>query len=204
MKADDFDVLKESIDEKYISGNHAFDNHGEIALFIKEKVFDPLGGNKVTFTNYNDISTIMDNMKIAKLEDRETVNAKETETVADVLKEEYEKVISEETENSPEEKRAFSLTGDVTYTLYGKEYTESQSDMMFRVFAQVLKRHQDKVDTLPEQQGMNCAAKYESIMEPGTPAAKPSYFRCCQNFKFDNGSAVCIGTAYGSADKIKK
>ena len=103
-----------------------------------------------------------------------------------------------------EKKKVFSVTGDVTYTLYGQEYTENQSDMMLRVFAQVLKRHQDKVDTLPEQEGMNCAAKYENIEKPGTKEAKPSYFRVCANFEFDNGSAVCIGTAYGITDKMKK
>lgn len=107
-------------------------------------------------------------------------------------------------ELSSEKKKVFSVTGDVTYVLYGKEYTENQADMMLRVFAQVLNRHQDKVDTLPEQDGMNCAAKYEDIEKPGTSAAKPTYFRSCNNFTFDNGSEVCIGTAYSSGDKMKK
>lgn len=110
----------------------------------------------------------------------------------------------EEPEQSSKDKKRASLTGDVTYTIYGKEYTENQSDMMLRVFAQVLKRHQDKVDSLPEQEGMNCAEKYENIEQPGTPASKPVYFRTCNNFEFDNGSAVCIGTAYSSGDKMKK
>lgn len=123
----------------------------------------------------------------------------ETEILAEDLV-----VNMQDKEVSSDKKKVFSVTGDVTYTLYGQEYTENQSDMMLRVFAQVLKRHQDKVDTLPEQDGMNCAAKYENIEQPGTTAAKPSYFRICANFEFDNGSAVCIGTAYSSADKMKK
>lgn len=110
----------------------------------------------------------------------------------------------EELKQSSKDKKRASLTGDVTYTIYGKKYTENQSDMMLRIFAQVLSRHQDKVDTLPEQDGMNCAEKYENIEQPGTSAAKPSYFRVCSNFEFDNGSAVCIGTAYSSGDKMKK
>lgn len=101
-------------------------------------------------------------------------------------------------------KKAASVTGDITYTLYGKEYTDNQANMMLRVFAQVLKRHPEKIATLPEQQGMNCAMKYEDIKEPGESSAYPSYFRRCENFTFENGESVCIGTAYSSGDKMKK
>ena len=59
--------------------------------------------------------------------------------------------------------RRKSVTGDVRYSIYGKEYEENQSDMMLRVFAQVLMRHPECVDTLPEQAGMNCAAKKTDI-----------------------------------------
>ena len=322
LENDDFDVLREIIDDKYISGKEAFDNHGEIAMYIKNNIFEPLGGNKITFANYNDITTIMDNMKMTRVKDGDdvTVTAMQKEEeiaeveVADVgtqeeavnnadiqtenvdkigvyvqntmqnliekdllsedliakmldakwskevlhlsyamlIKINPEKDIKEQVvdgkgrsrywtkiyniagenycvcndwyekhrkyfeefltqleagatfEVSSEKKKVFSLTGDVTYTLYGKQYSENQSDMMLRVFAQVLNRHQDKVDSLPEQDGMNCAEKYENIEQPGTSAAKPSYFRVCSNFEFDNGSAVCIGTAYSSGDKMKK
>lgn len=306
LEKDDFDVLREIIDDKYISGMEAFDNHGEIAMYIKNNIFEPLGGNKITFANYNDITTIMDNMKMTRVKDKEQVNVIEPQEKAvnnadiktenvdkigvyvqnslehliekDLLSEDlienmldrtwskevfhlsypllikinpqkdikeqivdekgrsrywvktytvhgenycvcndwYEKnrkyfedfltqlKAGETFEVLSEKKKAFSLTGDVTYTIYGKEYSENQSDMMLRVFAQVLNRHQDKVDSLPEQDGMNCAAKYENIELPGTPDAKPSYFRNYSNFEFDNGSAVCIGTAYNSVDKMKK
>lgn len=100
--------------------------------------------------------------------------------------------------------RRKSVTGDVRYSIYGKEYEENQSDMMLRVFAQVLMRHPECVDTLPEQAGMNCAAKKTDIVSPNTKDAKPSYFRVCREFTFDNGQRVCIGTAYASADKMKK
>ncbi len=110
----------------------------------------------------------------------------------------------EDMEDTNKPKKCFSVTGDIKYTIYGNEYVENQSDMMLRIFAQVLKRHEDKVDMLPKQAGMNCAAKWEDIENPGTKDAKPSYFRVCENFKFSNGTSVCIGTAYGSADKMKK
>ena len=100
--------------------------------------------------------------------------------------------------------RRKSVTGDVRYSIYGKEYEENQSDMMLRVFAQVLRRHPECVDTLPQQTGMNCAARWADITKPGTREAKPSYFRICQNFTFDNGASVCIGTAYGNDEKLRK
>lgn len=107
-------------------------------------------------------------------------------------------------EDSAATQRRASVTGDIRYSIYGAEYEENQSDMMLRVFAQVLKRHPEFVDTLPQQDGMNCAAKKQDIVSPNTKDAKPSYFRVCREFTFDNGKSVCIGTAYGSADKMKK
>lgn len=103
-----------------------------------------------------------------------------------------------------QEKKKFSLTGDIKYTLYGQQYEENQSDMMLRVFAQVLLRHEEVVATLPEQAGMNCVMRYEDIVAPNTKEAKPSYFRVCKEFKFSNGKSVCIGTAFSSGDKMKK
>ena len=107
-------------------------------------------------------------------------------------------------EDSNPKKKSASVTGDITYTLYGKEYTDNQANMMLRIFAQVLNRHQDKVATLPEQAGMNCAMKYEDIKNPNESNGYPTYFRSCHNFEFSNGESVCIGTAYSSGDKMKK
>ena len=99
--------------------------------------------------------------------------------------------------------KRFSLTGDIKYTLYGQEYIENQADMMLRVFAQVLKRHENKVATLPEQAGMGCVKRYEDIVAPNTKEAKPSYFRACREFKFTNGESVCIGTGLSIDNKMK-
>ena len=94
--------------------------------------------------------------------------------------------------------------GDIHYWIYGKEYTENQSSMMLRVFAQVLKRHQDKVDQLPNQPFMNCASRTNYKEQANRTEKMPSYFRICEFFEFENGTSVCIGTAYGIADKMKK
>lgn len=96
-----------------------------------------------------------------------------------------------------------SMTGDITYSLYGEEYTENQSDMMLRFFAQVLKRHQDIVPELPEHKGMNCVSKTD-YSKYDKKEDMPPYFRTCQYFTYENGTAICVGTSYGLADKLKK
>lgn len=106
--------------------------------------------------------------------------------------------------DSQSKKKVFSVTGDITYTLYGETYTENQSDMMLRFFAQVLKRHQDVVAELPNYKGMNCASAVNYMEKENRTDSMPSYFRVCQYFRFENGQAVCVGTAYGLNDKLKK
>lgn len=96
-----------------------------------------------------------------------------------------------------------SITGDITYSLYGEEYTENQSDMMLRFFAQVLKRHQEIVPELPEHKGMNCVSKTD-YSKYDKKEDMPPYFRTCQYFTYENGTAICVGTSYGLADKLKK
>lgn len=94
--------------------------------------------------------------------------------------------------------------GDVSYSIYGKEYTENQSAMMLRVFAQVLKRHQDKVQGLPGYTGMNCASAVDYTLEENRGDQMPSYFRVCEHFSFDNGQSVSVGTAYDIREKMRK
>ncbi|MBR0160409.1 MAG: hypothetical protein IJQ02_03815 [Oscillospiraceae bacterium] len=120
---------------------------------------------------------------------------------------EIENVADEEEESAkPEQdrKKPFSLTGDITYTLYGKSHTENQSKMMLRFFAQVLRRHQDKTLTLAEQPGMNCVSYIDYTKPENKTPDMPSYFRNCHYFPFPEGKAICVGTAYSSGDKLKK
>jgi hypothetical protein len=101
-------------------------------------------------------------------------------------------------------KAVLSVTGGITYTLYGMKYTQNQSDMMFAFFEEVLKRHQDKVSTLPNYAGMNCASLVDYTKRENIDDSMPSYFNRCEYFKFDNGAGICIGTAYSLSDKLKK
>lgn len=102
------------------------------------------------------------------------------------------------------EKRLFSATGDITYTLYGVEHTGSQAEMMWNFFREVLRRHPEQVQGLPEQQGMNCASAVNYADPQNKGAGMPSYFKACRFFTFPGGESVCIGTAYNNTDKLKK
>lgn len=100
--------------------------------------------------------------------------------------------------------KQYTATGDITFTLYGREYTYNQSDMMLTFFAQVLNRHQECVEGLPDRGGMNCASAVDYTKKENRTEEMPSYFRVCQYFEFDSGCGVCIGTAFGVNDKLKK
>lgn len=118
---------------------------------------------------------------------------------------EIQQATQAESDSAPsEKKKVFTVTGDITYRLYDKEYTENQSDMMLRFFAQVLKRHQNMVDKLPEYRGMNCVSKTNYTDKANVDDSMPSYFRVCQYFEYENGQAICVGTAYAIKDKLKK
>lgn len=53
-------------------------------------------------------------------------------------------------------RKPHSSTGAITFTLYGKEYTTNQSDMMLLFFAQVLNRHPELIGEVGSYKGMNC------------------------------------------------
>lgn len=108
------------------------------------------------------------------------------------------------TESPATGKKAFSVSGDITYTLYGNTYTDNQSDMMLRFFAQVLKRHSECVRNLPKQKGMNCVSSIDYSLSANRGSQMPSYFRICQYFDFGEAGGICVGTAYALADKLRK
>lgn len=98
--------------------------------------------------------------------------------------------------------RGKSSTGDITYSIYGREYTDNQSNMMLNVFAKVLKKHPEKVNTLSEQQGMNCVSKIDYTDAANRGDDMPTYFRMCEFFPIEDG--ICVGTSYSIQDKMKK
>ena len=112
------------------------------------------------------------------------------------------KELSETTDVNPIKKIGRGSSEDCTYSLYGKTYTENQSEMMWRVFEEVLKRHEDIVPQLPNYQGMNCVSfvHYELVK---SKSDKPSYFRSARWLNFSTGG-LCVGTTYDVMDKLGK
>lgn len=100
--------------------------------------------------------------------------------------------------------RQATSTGDIRFTLYGKEYELNQSDMMLTFFAHVLNKHQNIVDELPSYNGMNCVSDVDYSLSENRKADMPTYFRSCEFFEFANGSHICVGTSYSVVDKLKK
>lgn len=100
--------------------------------------------------------------------------------------------------------RQATSTGDIRFTLYGKEYELNQSDMMLTFFAHVLNKHQDIVDELPSYNGMNCVSDVDYSLPKNRKADMPTYFRSCEFFEFANESHICVGTSYSVVDKLKK
>lgn len=100
--------------------------------------------------------------------------------------------------------RQATSTGDIRFTLYGKEYELNQSDMMLTFFAHVLNKHQDIVDELPSYNGMTCVSDVDYSLSENRKADMPTYFRSCEFFEFANGSHICVGTSYSVVDKLKK
>ena len=100
--------------------------------------------------------------------------------------------------------RQTTSTGDIRFTLYGKEYELNQSDMMLTFFAHVLNKHQDIVDELPSYNGMTCVSDVDYSLPKNRKADMPTYFRSCEFFEFANGSHICVGTSYSVVDKLKK
>lgn len=100
--------------------------------------------------------------------------------------------------------RQATSTGDIRFTLYGKEYELNQSDMMLTFFAHVLNKHQDIVDELPSYNGMTCVSDVDYSLPKNRKADMPTYFRSCEFFEFANGSHICVGISYSVVDKLKK
>ncbi len=100
--------------------------------------------------------------------------------------------------------RQATSTGDIRFTLYGKEYELNQSDMMLTFFAHVLNKHQDIVDELSSYNGMTCVSDVDYSLPKNRKADMPTYFRSCEFFEFANGSHICVGTSYSVVDKLKK
>lgn len=104
----------------------------------------------------------------------------------------------EEIENDSKKRKA-TVTGDVTYYLYGEEFKGNQSDMMIKIFGEVLAKHPECIDKAIEM--FTCLSNVDYNNQKNY-LDMPSYFRVCHTFEID-GKTICVGTAYGMVDKLK-
>lgn len=107
-------------------------------------------------------------------------------------------------EPSNENKKRASTTGDITYTIYGKEYTDNQSNMMLNVFAKVLMKHPDAVAKIledSEKPMIRCASAINYELPENKTDGMPSRYLAGQYL--DVGGGIFIGTALNYPEKLR-
>lgn len=204
VKKQKMKVLSEFIEEFFNNNNERVRIHAKAAQkdeneYLKEiiKCFPE------ETKNQNGSEEICESIDSKKEESDELVTENEHGIREKEAISEVEDIKEPEKWENVKSKKPSSLTGDITYSLYGETYTENQSDMMLRFFAQVLKRHQNIVAELPAYKGMNCVSNV-NYHDFDKKEEIPSYFNTCQYFTYENGSSICVGTSYGLTDKLKK
>ena len=110
--------------------------------------------------------------------------------------------VEAETKKSSYKGKTATVTGDITYKIYGTEYTDNQSDMMINVFAKVLLKHPDMIPAIIDMPGMNCLSATDYTKTKNRGEGMPSYFRTGQYLPI--GSGISVGTSYSIQDKVKK
>ena len=188
------DVL-EKLKEKYNNDSVADKNNIAIDSVAADDSVTAVDNTSITDnTNITDNTSITDNTNITdNTSITDNTNITDNTSVTDNTH------ITDNTRT-----RQATSTGDIRFTLYGKEYELNQSDMMLTFFAHVLNKHQDIVDELPSYNGMNCVSDVDYSLSENRKADMPTYFRSCEFFEFANGSHICVGTSYSVVDKLKK
>lgn len=100
--------------------------------------------------------------------------------------------------------KSSTSTGDITYTIYGKEYTDNQANMMLNVFAKVLQKHHDAVGRIladPENPLMRCASSVNYELPENKTASTPTRYN--SGCYFNIGQGIFIGTALNYPEKLR-
>lgn len=228
----DYEVLRAvEVNEKYLdkSKPSVYKKHRDIAKHIYRNAFGPKP-DQITIASIQDLDTIKQNIPsdvfgqpsntavpatapvapapapVSAPEPVPTPVVPAPEPAPAVAPENAAVADTSDTDSNtaPAPKKPSSTTGDITFTLYGKEYTMNQSDMMLAFFAQVLNKHQEVIHEVGSYKGMNCVSGIDYTKKENRTAEMPSYFRISQYFTFGNGESLCVGTAYAIGDKLKK
>lgn len=94
---------------------------------------------------------------------------------------------------------------EISYILYGKEYTHNQANMMLNVFDKVLKRHPDAVDMLledPDDSRIRCVSAVNYELPENKSLIKTSYFKAGAYLEIGRG--IFVGTALNFSDKLRQ
>ncbi|MDD7210067.1 MAG: toll/interleukin-1 receptor domain-containing protein [Lachnospiraceae bacterium] len=211
LSASDYEVLRAvDVDDKYLDKSRptVYQQHKDIAKHIYKNAFGPKP-DQITIASIQDLDTIKQNIPTEVFGQPSNTVAHATvpispEPAVAPASAPVTDTTNTDSNTAPAPKKPSSTTGDITFTLYGKEYTMNQSDMMLAFFAQVLNKHQEVIHEVESYKGMNCVSTIDYTKKENRTESMPSYFRICQYFTFGNGESLCVGTAYSIADKLKK
>lgn len=90
--------------------------------------------------------------------------------------------------------------GDMlSYHVYHFDGSGNQSDLMYDVYSEVLKRHPDKLDEAAERLTSLSLTDYASPENRG--AGMPPYFKTCRTFAVGSRTC-CVGFGFGLKDKL--
>lgn len=105
--------------------------------------------------------------------------------------------ITNDNEKSSDSKKS----ENIIYTIYGKSYSNNQSDFMFTVFKEVLSKKPSAIKEVISQ--LTCATEVDFTLPENRNSGKMKpYFRTCKYFTFSDREGVCIGTSYSFNDKL--
>lgn len=102
------------------------------------------------------------------------------------------------------QKRISTTTGDITYTIYGKEYTDNQANMMLNVFAKVLQKHPDAVGKIladPEKPLIRCVSSINYELPENKTVSTPTRYNA--GCYFPIGQGIFVGTALNYPEKLR-
>ena len=193
---EDIDIIETAFGKENLEGNSKIDQNSDIIGTLKNKVFD--GKNMVNIAQ-----------KLAEVIETVRKNHPELIQANALANVEYERsgltdVVgqhdAEIKKNEKDFKRRATVSGDITYKIYGQIFTENQSQLMFRIFEEVMKKHSEKIDKI--ETTLSCVSFVNYQEKNNRLSGMKSYFRNCHTF-FCNNRTICIGASYSLSDKIK-
>ena len=198
--------IKEYIESEKISKRHISKAFIDYLAEIKGNYLQNSNGLLAIKNSIEEVQNKESFCKITKVEQIESVEEKvqvtksnkEMVDTSEMIECNENPSVDDSTDETP--KKKYSVTGDINYVLYGEERIGNQSDIMIMTFGKVLKKYPEYIDSAIE--AFTCLSSVDYSDKKNCDTDMPSYFRVCYTFEIQ-GKTVCVGTAYGMADKLK-